>query len=223
MRIYAIASVMELGLVLSVSAKAQNAELTVLATMDPWKAGGYDDDSDGIPPAVFTFTAGEHQFITFSRVTGNWNCGAGPLYGPDGADAKANCNGPHSYNDPIGPFAGIYTTDFYGALVGMFLEDALPTSAPTPLRFFVSNNTEGGKPTDFRVLVNACETLKIGQVFFIGDGLTGTGTGELQAFFVPPTATHLYLGYPDGSNGIPQGYSNNTGSLKVVLELHQIH
>lgn len=186
--------------------------------MDPWKAGGYNDGSDGVAPADFTLTPGRRQFILFPSITGGWNCGAGPLYGPDGTNAGLNCNGPYHINDPVGTFSGYDTTDFYGALVGMFLEDTLPASAPPPLRFYVSNNTQGGIATNFRVLFP-----KIGQVFFIGDGLTGTGSGAVQRFMVPPTATHLYLGYVDGSGGIPQGYFNNIGALRVIIQLHQVN
>ena len=37
----------------------------------------------------------------------------------------------------------------------------------------------------------------IGQVFFIGDGLTGTGSGAIQTFAVPDAATRLFLGVAD--------------------------
>jgi hypothetical protein len=216
MRVSTLIAVLQLGFALTASIEAQNTatELLVKATMTPWKAGGYDDGSDGIAPADFTFAAGPGQVIKFLSVQGEWNCGDGPLYGPDGTDGGPNCNGPYYINGPIGTFAGYASTDFYGALAGIFLEDTLPPSAPPLLRFYVSNNSEGGIETDFRVL-----NPRIGQVFFIGDGLTGTGTGLVQAFLVPPTATHLYLGYVDGSDGIPQGYSNNIGGLAVVLEL----
>jgi hypothetical protein len=64
---------------------------------------------------------------------------------------------------------------------------------------------------------------KIGQVFFIGDGLTGTGTGSIQTFFVPSTATHLYLGYIDDgdppNNLGPCCFTDNLGSMSVTARL----
>jgi hypothetical protein len=36
------------------------------------------------------------------------------------------------------------------------------------------------------------------QVFFIGEGLTGTGSGQRQTFVVPTGATRLFLGSADG-------------------------
>ncbi len=55
------------------------------------------------------------------------------------------------------------------------------------------------------------------QLFYIGDGLTGQGTGSLQTFDVPDEATHLYLGVIDGSRFIhgPDFYDNNAGSFSV--------
>jgi hypothetical protein len=219
MKIPTAMAALQLSLVLAASVQAQNApvELTALATMDPWKAGGYDDGSDGIAPVVYTFPAGPRHLIIFPSITGMWSCGADPLFGPDGTNASANCNGPRA-TGPIGTFGGFASTDFYGALVGIFLEDTLPVSLSRTLRFYAGNNSVGGIATDFKVL-----NPRIGEVFFVGDGLTGTGTGTVQAFIVPSTATHLYLGYIDGSNGIPQGYYNNAGELRVIVQLYQVN
>ena len=69
----------------------------------------------------------------------------------------------------------------------------------------------------------------IGQVFFIGDGLTGTdaanvGSGSTQTFQVPTTATRLFLGFADAFNnfstsggGSPGAYGDNFGSLSVNI------
>src|SRR5262249_32023898 len=57
--------------------------------------------------------------------------------------------------------------------------------------------------------------------FFVGDGLTGTGSGVVQQFSVPPAATRLFLGFVDGvtTNMYPGGYSNNVGSLTVTFSI----
>jgi len=39
------------------------------------------------------------------------------------------------------------------------------------------------------------------QVFWIGDALTGTGSGSVQQFFAPTGATRLFLGPLDLSGG----------------------
>jgi hypothetical protein len=60
------------------------------------------------------------------------------------------------------------------------------------------------------------------QSFFIGDGLTGTGSGTHQTFYVPTGATRLFLGVLDGTqiNAAPgSAYFNNTGSFSVTYDL----
>ena len=77
-----------------VPAMAQSqVKLTVDATMDLYRAGGYNDGSDGIAPAVFSFTAGAGQTITFPNVSGAWTCENGiPEYGGDGT-TSGFCSG----------------------------------------------------------------------------------------------------------------------------------
>lgn len=56
------------------------------------------------------------------------------------------------------------------------------------------------------------------QTFFIGDGLTGDGTGTIQTFYVPVGATTLYLGISDacGYNGSPSCYGDNGGAFSIT-------
>jgi hypothetical protein len=187
--------------------------LTVDATMDIYRAGGYNDGSDGIAPVVYSFPARAFQTLAFSSVSGAWtNSPAVPPFGPDGIDQPPNLHIPGA-----GPLAGYGSTDFVGGMVGIFLEDSLPASAPPPLQFYVSNSADGGIQTDFKTL-----SPKIGQVFFIGDGLTGTGSGAVQVFAVPATATHLSLGFVDScTNIVPGCYSDNAGSLSAIFQLNQ--
>jgi hypothetical protein len=65
------------------------------------------------------------------------------------------------------------------------------------------------------------------QAFFIGDGLTGTGSGTPQVWSVPTGATHLYLGFIDSpystgntTTGFAYGaYGDNVGALNVTVNL----
>jgi hypothetical protein len=211
-----------LALLGAMSSPAQDqVSLTVDATMDIYRAGGYNDGSNGIAPVVFTFPARAWRTMTFPSVGGAWACNSGPLYGADGATSSSpSCYNVSNITGPVGTFSGFLGSDFGGALVGVFLGDALPAVAPPTLRFYFSNSSQGGLQTDFLTLAP-----KIGQVFFIGDGLTGTGTGTVQTFFVPPTATHLYLGYIDSCTqttpGVPGCYTGNAGSLSVTARLQQ--
>jgi hypothetical protein len=206
-----------LALVLAAPLLSQ-VTLTVDATMDIYRAGAYNDGSDGVAPAVYSFPAHPFQTLTFSGVNGMWTCSTGIAeFGADGTTTLP-CAGRDIAN-PTGPFSGYNLTDFAGAMVGMFLEDTLPTSAPPSLRFYVSNNSDGGIQTDFKGLSPV-----IGQVFFIGDGLTGTGSGSVQTFAVPATATHLYLGFVDSctlTSTAPSCYSDNAGSMSAIFQLEQ--
>jgi uncharacterized protein (TIGR03382 family) len=65
-------------------------------------------------------------------------------------------------------------------------------------------------------------------VFFIGDGLTGTGSGAVQDFIVPASASMLFLGYADAFDfggsaagpGLPPGfYSDNVGGLEGTFTI----
>jgi len=221
MRISAFAIALQMGLALAGSLRAQ-VTLSVSAHMDVYQAGGYSDGSDGVAPSVYAFPAAPGQTITFPSVTGTWTCSYGVVqYGPDGT-TTGPCNniGFQYIENPIGTFSGYALTDFVGALAGVFLEDSLPASAPSSFRFYVGDSSKGGIPTGFKAL-----SPRIGQVFFIGDGLTGTGTGAVQVFAVPPTATHLYLGYVDWcgtTEPYPGCYSDNAGSLTAALLLQQV-
>jgi hypothetical protein len=61
----------------------------------------------------------------------------------------------------------------------------------------------------------------IAQGFFIGDGLTGTGEGDLQEFHVPVGATRLFLGLFDylGCMEPPGGYADNSGEFQAALAI----
>lgn len=79
---------------------------------------------------------------------------------------------------------------------------------------------------DFRTLGTGFTELSplLGQSFFIGDGLTGLGTGAQQQFHAPAGATRLFVGIVDGgffgwfgppSDSAPGAYVDNSGSFSV--------
>ena len=135
-----------------------------------------------------TLTAG--SALTFTATGGVNNSGGTPTTGPDGGSLQATPanNGISGATWPI------------NALVGVFLDASQPSlsAAPASLNFSTTNFT----------------TLSplLRQAFFIGDGLTGTGTGTPQTFVVPAGATRLFLGTTDGFQ-----WSNNSGSFAVVV------
>ena len=155
--------------------------------------------------SVFNVAAADD--ITFSGVTGSWSCcvGNSSFNGPDGGSYA----GGDTNLSSAGDISGIVDSSGTFFLVGVFLGSSLPASAPASLDF-----SPGGLTQTFSSLSPA-----LGQVFFIGDGLTGTGTGTAQQFFAPTGAVQLYLGTADGYNvtGGPGFYSDNQGSLTGSL------
>lgn len=98
------------------------------------------------------------------------------------------------------------------SLVGLFLDDQPPTgSAPTPLKYIGEEATLS--------LSEPSYSPALGQLFFIGDGLTGFETGEAQTFVAPAGATRLYLGFADGFGfvGAPGCYGDNSGAFMVKI------
>ncbi len=109
-----------------------------------------------------------------------------------------------SSNSGTGSISGI-TAPNDGYLTGVFIGANGPTgTAPASLDYTTTSGTSYSPLLD--------------QVFFIGDGLTGDGTGSVQDFYVPTGATELYLGISDagGYNGGPGSYGDNSGSFTVT-------
>ena len=223
MRIHIVAMLVQLCLTSVVALNAQNAVITVDSHTDIYQVGGYNDDAGegAVLPFAYVFPARPGQVLTFLSVTGQWTCNSGiqPPYSADGTTTVGVCY-PRANISPTGPFSGYDDTDYQGAMVGMFLECGLPTRQAPTLRFYVNDGSQGGIKTDVEVLQP-----EIGQVFFVGDGLTGTGTGDQQKFLVPPTATHLYLGYVNTCSfsgySSPGCYFDNGGSITVTFRIYQ--
>jgi hypothetical protein len=98
-----------------------------------------------------------------------------------------------------------------GSLVGVFLTDAAPLAGPPAALDF----SAAGIGIGFVSLAPA-----IGQVFFIGDGRSGTDKGRRQEFTAPAGATRLFLGTLDGSGVVaapPGYYVDNDGQFDVVV------
>lgn len=158
------------------------------------------DGNHNPTPAVMAlkFPAASGQVFTFSAsgtVSFNYNTSADSV-GPDGAPSSftiASLGSISGFSAPV---------DF--PLVGVFTNGS--PSGPAPPSYGYSGGL--GQST-FAPLLN--------QVFFIGDGLTGKGSGSVQTFSVPASATELWLGFEDThlSGGAPFAYGDNSGALTV--------
>jgi hypothetical protein len=175
---------------------------TVPGTANPYLAGlpngsaccSGDTAPAQSPVQVTSIAVTPGTTLTFAATGGVSFQGGTPTDGPDGGFVFTT-----SSSDGIS--GATWPVD---ALVGVFLDDTLPTSsaAPADLDFGPT-----GIGTSFATLSPALK-----QAFFIGDGLTGTGTGSAQTFVVPAGATRLFLGVADGV-----GWFNNSGALSVTV------
>jgi hypothetical protein len=133
--------------------------------------------------------------VTFA-VTGSVNYGFLKLTTPpDGgtcfSGGSPSNNGIAALNAPV------------HALVGVFLDDRQPDSTPAPSALGFCGPGE----TSFASLSPGLK-----QVFFIGDGRTGNGSGVAQQFIIPSGASRLFLGTADGYS-----WYYNAGSFAVTV------
>lgn len=186
-----------------------NGSTSVAANADIYAAGtqstlatGDSSGQSGTVPGFITVTGSNS--ITFA-VTGTITINGGTFNDADGVGAAPGS----SSETGSGSISGITAPDG-GYLVGVFIGSGGPTgSAPAALDYTASGNASESAASTSPLL---------DQVFFIGDGLTGDGTGTTQTFIVPAGATELYLGISDACNynGSPSCYlDNNSGSFDV--------
>lgn len=168
----------------------------------------------GVLPFEHMFAAGPGQVLRMLTVTGLVDCVVrSATIGPDGAP----CVSVNTNILPFGGISGIKSTGRQMYLVGVFTDDTEPADpAPSTLDYPDAASYSAGS---YSPLLN--------QVFFIGDGLTGTGSGALQDFIVPAAASKLYLGFADAfdfGNDFarePGFYGDNVGSLDGRFEISQ--
>jgi hypothetical protein len=203
-----VALVIGLG---SLAARASDI-VVVPATTDIWLAGqpsgvsvtGYfgSDSAPANSPALVNVTGGE--ILTFTS-TGSTSVDDVNFGGPDGDPAHYPDQSTFSPSPADGAYNG--PAD---ALLGVFLNSSAGTLAidsngvPTGFVAGLDYQTNGNEGLD-------AYSPALNQIFFIGDGLTGTGTGTVQQFTVPAGATGLYLAAADSVGGS----TGNEGSISV--------
>jgi hypothetical protein len=168
----------------------------------PAPAGG----GAGVLPPEFDLPAGTGRIVTFSA-SGIVHYNASLNIGPDGQGSPSGL-----FVNSTGGISGIKHDTVYGYLVGVFLTGAEPADPPPASLDFTEGTGIGRNFTTFSPAIN--------QTFFIGDGLTGTGSGTVQQFNVPDSATRLFLGFAD-TLGPPGGnvgaYGDNSGGFNVTI------
>jgi hypothetical protein len=183
----------------------QAASAMLDARSDIYSAGAATPEPKrgGVLPAIISL-ASAGGAIVFSNVRGQIGCIHGSFYGADGG----GCVGGNTHINAAAAVSGIVDHQRTLFVTGVFLGER-PGPAPGALDF-----SEAALGMSFAQL-----TPQLGQSFFIGDGLTGTGSGAQQRFVIPAGATKLYLGFADapGFQGNPGAYDDNTGSIALRL------
>jgi len=192
-------------------ASAGSATFSVAGSSDPFLAaqpvrtsccGG--DTAPSESPVLVTTALTAGQVLTFSATGGVNYQGSTPASGADGDNDGTAYTYRFSMTTDYGTgIAGAQNVNVDG-LVGVFVGGVPSGAAPTPLDFVGAGASTG---LDFTSLAPGLD-----QIFWIGDGLTGIGTGAVQQFTAPTGATALYLGAVDGS-----GWFNNSGTLLVTV------
>jgi hypothetical protein len=186
--------------------EADTLPYTVPATSDIFDAGRsvpvIPEGGAGTLPVQTSYTPGQDGGFQFAYLSGT----VSQYYN----DFSLGPEGLTTYDSNINPYDGIsgFLANQQFCLVGVFLTDATPQSpSPATLDF-----TTAGIGRNFLSL-----TPGIGQVFYIGDGLTDSS--QLQTFYAPAGATRLFLGFADApyGGGDPGNYDDNEGALNIQV------
>lgn len=195
---------------------AGRTDVVIPPASDPWTTGTHlirhggptpEEIQETLPPLI-SVSAGDVVRVADPAVGGVsfFNGFGAPFFGPGGNGVSGSdltaLDGISGYKGPQGP------------LTGVFLDNTIPSSGPAPATL---DFTPGGLGIDFTTL-----SPMLGQVFYIGDGITGGG--DFQTFHAPGGATRLFLGIPDGFGfvGAPGAYDDNDGSYQVRIGINQI-
>ena len=159
----------------------------------------------GILPPVHHFAKGPNQVLTFSNITGSKSFnGGGSYWGPEGYDPWPTGVSFPSYDG----ISGIVTNSAQ-FLTGVFLDDTEPSD---PALVSLDFGPDGLTRNFIEVYPG------IGQLFFIGNGLTDSDIS--QRFHVPLNATRLFLGFIDtDEDHLPGLYHDNLGSVTSTFDL----
>ena len=189
---------------------AASNTVSVPSTADIWLAGqpnttvlqgvyaSFDVAPANSPVLASTglnLTAGSYLTFAASGVTSYSTCtGASPDGGGGcGTYTTASYFGISTYRGPV------------NSLVGVFVNSNVPGgTAPSGLDF-----TTSGSQSQSTI------SPALNQVLFIGDGVTGTGSGSVQHFVVPAGATRLVLGSADGAGANYDNPANLAFSVTI--------
>lgn len=190
--------------------KRSIVRVTIPGTSNPWLAGMPDgttsDLGDFAPansPVLIELQLWRGAHVEISEVTGMAAHGNEfPYTGPEGCLTFDPCYITNLSHDVGAEYGKSDLTAPINSLVGVFLNDKIPTyPAPPALDFSTP------KSRDYLKLYP-----KLKQVFFIGNGKTTKGVQ--QEIIIPAGATRLYLGMMDGIE-----WTGNSGAFEATVKV----
>jgi len=154
----------------------------------------------GLLPLLVSLPPGARA-VRFTDAAGSvLYCGScGPASGADGALFGFSL-------DSFGGISGIVSSTRARHLSGVFLGEDEPVD-PAPPRLVFNDYAFASLSPQLR------------QGFYIGDGLTATGSGATQVFIPPAGATRLFLGFYDSASTLPGWYDDNSGSIDISVAI----
>lgn len=153
------------------------------------------DNAPAESPVLAPITLTSGASLTFTTTGGATHAPSLPVSPTaDGDTSFVDNNMPANFGTGISGPTGV----FLNALAGVFLGPTTP-SGTGPAQLTSGTSFSSTSPG-------------IGQIFFIGDGLTGTGSGDVQTFIVPTGATRLFLGVTDEG-----GNFDNSGTIVATI------
>ena len=167
-------------------------------------AAGQAATTEGEVPLEISFNPKSVEAVKFTGVggvvsNGVWNGG------PDGSVGNGEPDVLGTMIESTNGLSSLVFLKRFAFLTGVFLGSSAPEpQAPAGLIFTNADTFETLSPL-------------VGQTFFVGDGLTGTGSGAEQIFVVPQGATRLFLGVSDAcivhTFSAPSCYGDNSGGF----------
>jgi len=162
----------------------------------------YQERAQPGPPRIHPL-GGPGFFGTIISATG----GAG--FQPGAPATTPDCLAPFGFN-----MVADYTNTAVAGNPSLGISGALNVNASGLVGVFIGSGAPTGPAPAQRndgVAFNAISPA-LNQIFWIRDGLTGTGVGTVQQFTAPTGAMFLYFGTVDGF-----GWNNNVGTIDVSI------